>query len=100
MRGMDPQSYTAEEVARRGEEIYEHSVRAEVEHGGANDGRFLALDVLSGDYEIADEALPVSIRLRERKPNAVLYLMRVGRPAAFRLGGSLAGRAPASPRPS
>lgn len=95
MRGMNPQRYTPEEVARRGEEIYEQSIRAEVEPG--NDGRFLALDILSGDYEIADEALPVSARLRERRPTAVLYLMRVGRPAAFRLGGSLAGAAPRRP---
>jgi hypothetical protein len=36
---------------------------------------------------VADNALAASRRLRERKPDAVLYLMRVGREAAFRLGG-------------
>lgn len=82
--------YTTEEVARRGEELYERSVRAHVEP--ANAGRFLALDVESGDYEIADEALAASQRLRERRPGAVAYLARVGHPAAFRLGG----RRPAS----
>jgi len=35
---------------------------------------------------VADNALAASTRLRERNPDAVLYLMRVGTEAAFRLG--------------
>jgi hypothetical protein len=77
--------HTTDEIARRGEELYERSVRARVEP--ENDGRFLALDVESGDFEIADEPLAATTRLRERHPGAVAYLVRVGRPAAFRLGG-------------
>jgi hypothetical protein len=77
--------HTTEEVARRGEELYERSVRLRVEP--ENDGRFLALDVDSGDYEIADEALAATVRLRERRPGAVTYLVRVGHQAAFQLGG-------------
>lgn len=84
-----------EEVGRRGEEVYERSVRAKVEsvaQGGSNDGRFVVLDVDSGDYEVADEAVVATARLRERKPDAVFYLARVGRRAAFRMrGGSCAG---------
>lgn len=82
-RGMG--RYTAEETARRARDVYERSIRAEVE--GVHDGRFLVVDVESGEYEVADDALSASDRLRERRPEAVLYLMRVGRPAAFRLGG-------------
>lgn len=79
--------HNTEEVTRRGGEIYERIVRPKVEGeaGGANDGRFVALDVESGDYEVADEALPATARLRQRRPDAVFYLMRVGRPAAFRM---------------
>jgi hypothetical protein len=76
---------TTEEVARRGEELYEREIRARVEP--ENDGRYLALDVESGEYELADEALAATARLRERRPGAVAYLVRVGRPTAFRLGG-------------
>jgi hypothetical protein len=92
---MSHPEYTTDEIVRRGEEIYERSVRAEVEP--ENDGRFLALDVQSGDYELADEALLATARLRERRPKAVPYLLRVGRPAAFRLGGPRLLRR--SPRP-
>ncbi len=77
--------YTTEEVARRGREIYEQKLRREVEL--EHEGRFLVVDIESGEYEVADNALAASRRLRERKPDAVLYLMRVGREAAFRLGG-------------
>lgn len=76
------------EIARRGKEIYDRSVRAEVEPEHL--GRFLAVDVESGDYEVGEAgegALDVTSRLRERRPDAVTYLVRVGRPAAFRLGG-------------
>ncbi|MEJ7842997.1 MAG: hypothetical protein WKF95_14635 [Rubrobacter sp.] len=88
---MGDERRTAQRVARHGKDLYERNIRSEVEP--KHEGRFLALDVESGDYEVGDHALPTSTRLRERKPEAVLYLMRVGRPAAFRLGGrNLAAR--------
>lgn len=98
--------HDTEEVTRRGGEIYERIVRPKVESepGGANDGRFVALDVESGDYEVADEALPATARLRKRRPDAVFYLTRVGRPSAFRMrrrsGGSPAAAKPESSRSS
>jgi hypothetical protein len=75
------------EIARRGKGLYERRVREEVEAEGANEGRFLAIDVDSGDYEVADDALRAAAGLRRRRPDAAIYLMRVGRPTAFRLGG-------------
>jgi hypothetical protein len=47
--------HTTEEVARRGREIYEREIRARVEPEHA--GRFVVVDVRSGDYEIAEEDL-------------------------------------------
>ena len=87
----------SEEIGRRGEEVYEGSVRAKVEGeaGGSNDGRFVVLDVDTGDYEMDDEAVVATARLRERRPDAVFYLKRVGRRAAFRMrGGGIAGGSP------
>jgi hypothetical protein len=42
--------YTAQEVARRGKVLYERHIRPEVEH----EGRFLVMDVESGEYALAD----------------------------------------------
>lgn len=72
--------HTTEEIARRGRKVYEREV--EREHWG----RFLALDVESGDYEIADDDLDASERLLERRPDALLYGLRIGEGAAYRIG--------------
>jgi len=48
---------------------------------------------VSVEGEVADDALMASTGLRNRRPKASVYLIRVGRPTAFRLGGrSLATR--------
>jgi hypothetical protein len=79
--------YTKEEIARRGREIYERDIRAEVEHG--HDGRFLVVDITTSGYEIADEELEAFQKSEEKNPNETFYLLRVGRRAAHRLGGRL-----------
>lgn len=70
--------YTTEEVARRGREIYEREIRAHVDP--EHSGRFLVVDVRSGDYEIADDDLTASERLLGRRPDALLYGQPVGDP--------------------
>jgi len=70
--------HTTEEVARRGREIYEREIQTKV--GPEHTGRFLVVDVLTGDYEIADEDLEASERLLARNPDAMLYGQPVGEP--------------------
>lgn len=77
--------HTTEEIARQGRELYERELRCEVEAEHA--GRFLVVDVESGDYEVADEDLEASERLLERRPEAKLYGLRIGEGAAYRIGG-------------
>ncbi len=76
--------HTTEEIARRGREVYEREIRREVELD--HRGRFLILDVESGDYEVADDDLEASERLLERRPDALLYGLRIGEGAAYRIG--------------
>jgi hypothetical protein len=84
MVAMPYPGYITEEIARRGREVYEREVRHEAEP--AHRGRFLVLDVGSGDYEISDD-LDASERLLERRPDALLYGLRIGERAAYRIGG-------------
>lgn len=77
--------YTAEEIVRRGKALYEQQIRPQVEAG--HEGQFLVVDIETGAYEIAPDDLTASDRLVQRKPNAVLYGLRIGSPAAYRLGG-------------
>jgi hypothetical protein len=52
----------AQEVARRGKEIYERDIRAKVEP--EQEGRFLVIDVKSGSYALADDELEAFDRAR------------------------------------
>lgn len=90
---MDAGPHDRDDLARRAKDLYERRIRQRVEADDDNEGRFVAVDVESGDYEVADDALMASAGLRRRRPEAFVYLLRVGRPTAFRLGGrSLATR--------
>jgi hypothetical protein len=75
----------AAEVGRLGDEIYDRHIRALVET--KYDGKFLVLDVLSGDYEIDDDDLEANRRSEAKHPDGVRYLIRIGYPAAFFFGG-------------
>ena len=75
-----------EEIARRGEELYEEQIRPDVETE-ANMGKVIVIDVKSGDYEIDDVGLRASRRLRERHPDAVLLGLRIGYDAVEGFGG-------------
>jgi len=77
--------HTTEEIARRGRELYGRELRGEVEP--EHSGRFLVVDVGSGDYEVADKDLEASERLLKRRPEAKLYGLRIGEGAAYRIGG-------------
>lgn len=70
-----------EEIGDRGVQIYENKLRSILEP--QFNGQFVAIDVESGDYEVASEARDASIRLRERHPEAQVLVERVGYPAAF-----------------
>lgn len=81
-----PRALTAAEIARRGRDIYEREIRAQVEPDHA--GRFLVVDLTSHDYEIADDELTASDHALAKNPGAALYGCRIGAPVAYRLGAS------------
>ncbi len=85
-------SHTAEEIGRRGQALYERTIRDKVE--AENKGKFLVLDIDTGEYEIDEDDLTASKRLLARKPGAVLYGVRIGYPAAYRLGGRFTAGTP------
>jgi hypothetical protein len=76
--------YTTEEVGIRGQALYDQKIRDTVE--AKHHGRFLVLDITTGEYEIDDSDLVASKRALAKNPDAVLYGLRVGYPAAYRLG--------------
>lgn len=83
----EPPELTAEEIARRGEEIYERDIREKVE--SSHEGDFLVVDVTTGDYEVDADDVAASDRALGKNPDALLYFMRVGRRSAYRIGAGL-----------
>ena len=76
--------YSKAEIAQRGTEIYERDIRPHVEKG--NDGKIVAIDVETGDYEMDEDDYAAVARLRARKSAADIWLMCAGYPTTYRIG--------------
>lgn len=76
--------YSAEETARLGDEIYEERVRPLVERG--NEGKVVAVDIETGDYALAEDALAASDQLLALRHDAEIWCVRVGYRALHRIG--------------
>ena len=50
-------------------------------------GKMFVVDVLSGDYEIGRDDLETTMRLLERRPNAITWGELIGYPAPYTMGG-------------
>lgn len=83
---MSAATYTPDEIAQRGQERYEREIRQRVEGEAGHRGKMLALDIDSGEYELADDSLTALDGLRARKPAAPVYIVRVGYPTAVKIG--------------
>jgi hypothetical protein len=83
---MGRSTLTSEDVARLGKDLYQQSIRAQVETP-ENIGKMVIIDVETGDYEIDELGLESSRRLRAKHPDAALYGIRIGYNVAESLGG-------------
>jgi len=70
--------YTRAEVARLGDELFDRVVAPGTTPD--QDRLFVAIDVESGDFEIAADELSAAHRVLDRNPSAQLWLRRVGAP--------------------
>jgi hypothetical protein len=84
--------YGKEEFARRGDTIYESSVRPRLKP--SDEGRFVAIDIETGEHEIDAEELTACDRLRARLPEAQIWMVRVGSRYVHRFGGRDRRRTP------
>lgn len=74
------------DLATRAHAIYDAELRDKLEPHEY--GRYLALEVETGDYEISDRFRDANRKLRERHPLPTLFFtFRIGYPAAIKFGG-------------
>ena len=76
--------YSMEEFAQRGQAHYERDIRARVESG--NKGKVVAIDIETGEYEVAEDTLAASDKLYARIPDAQIWCVRIGHRAVHRIG--------------
>ena len=68
--------YDKDEFARRGDDIYERQTKPVIEAG--NEGKYVAIDIESGDCEVDVDELAATDRLSARHADAQVWLRRIG----------------------
>ena len=68
------------QIATKGKAIYQR-LQAELEKTYL--GRFVAIEVESGDYCVGEPLTEAKARAREQYPERVFYVVRVGRPTVY-----------------
>src|SRR4051794_10540488 len=64
--------YPKEELARRGREIYERDVKPRLEK--ADEGKFVLIDIESGDWEMDSDEMGAPDRLYARRPDGQMWM--------------------------
>ena len=76
--------YSKEEFARRGDEIYERDVRRHITR--SDEGKFVVIDIETGDYEKDGDETAACDRLVSRHPGAQVWVTQAGSRYARRFG--------------
>jgi hypothetical protein len=76
--------YSKEELAQRGQALYETVIQQQVETG--NDGKIVAIDIETGAFEVDENIVPATNRLFEQYPNAQPWVIRIGHRAVDHFG--------------
>jgi len=81
---MSPSGKTGR-IVELGERVYEERLRHQLEP--QHNGKFVVIDVETGEYELDEDHLAASDRAAAKRPGAPLYAMRVGSRTLGRVGG-------------
>jgi hypothetical protein len=79
--------YSKEEFAKRGGAIYEKDILPKL--GSKHVGKFLAIDIETGEYEISADEMKAGNKLRARIPGAQIWMVRIGYATTHSFGGGL-----------
>jgi hypothetical protein len=79
--------YSTHEIVERGKAIFAQQIRERVS-AEENVGKFLIIDIETGDFEMDKDEVAASERAHARHPGGAFYGMRIGYQASGTLGGS------------
>ncbi len=78
--------WTTEEVVAAGSKLYEQKIRPLVETP-ENIGKMLTLDVETGEYKIGVNTIEGASELKQNRPMARLFTLRIGHDVGVSFGG-------------
>jgi hypothetical protein len=76
--------HSKEELAQRGQALYESSIRQQVE--AENEGKIVAIDIETGAFEVDETVIAATDRLFEKNPDAQPWGIRIGHRAVYHFG--------------
>ncbi|NJL80760.1 MAG: hypothetical protein HC917_21685 [Richelia sp. SM2_1_7] len=85
---MAKSKFSDEEITQRRKELYDSNIRPQIETA-ENIGKIVSINIETGEYEIGDDLIVTSRRLREKQADAVIWAERIGFNAVYALGGTL-----------
>jgi hypothetical protein len=83
---MSESQLSKEEVVELGESIYGQKIKSNVEPQFL--GKFLAIDVRTGNYEMGDRILSALQQAQAKLGDQQFYIKRIGYPSVARIGRS------------
>jgi hypothetical protein len=72
-----------DEIAKRGEDLYARLVKPKLRP--EDDGKFVAVDINTGEFEIDEDDCAAMMRLTDRLPAAQIWMERAGSPTAYQI---------------
>jgi hypothetical protein len=75
------------EIVERGKKLYEGTLRAKLEPH--ENGKYVAIDVNTGEYEVDRELIKARRRLEAKQPQSQTFVGRIGYPTAIKMGGAV-----------
>lgn len=79
--------YSKEEFARLGDEIYTHDIYPQLQPD--SQGKIVAIDIITGAWEIDNDEISASTRLESCYPNAQIWIVKVGSRYVRRFGANI-----------
>jgi hypothetical protein len=81
---MSEQTTQLGETAALGKAIFRQRIQPLL--GPGEEGRFVVIDVDSGDFEIDDSDLEATLRLKQRRPPGRFFGLRIGHRTGYQIG--------------
>lgn len=81
--------FSKDEIVDRGNEIYQQQLRDKLEPD--NKGKFLVIDIETGDYEMDDDDVLAYKRAMNKHPDGARFGMRIGYRVSGTIGNAMSG---------